>query len=68
MVETDLKVICHYAEKNDAINWKFRSYLKTAKSMAEIDRIVHHLNEEVTAEIDCTTCTNCCKKMSPLVT
>jgi hypothetical protein len=69
LIQTDLKKITYYAGKNDKINWRFRSFLKTVdKSMSELDRIVHGINEEVTAKIDCTTCANCCKKMSPLIT
>jgi Fe-S-cluster containining protein len=33
----------------------------------EVDTLVHQLNQEVSAAIDCTTCGNCCKQLEPPV-
>lgn len=45
-------------------NFRFRSFLKT-QSSSKIDKIVHRLNDEISAEIDCQTCGNCCKELKP---
>ena len=32
-----------------------------------VDRLFHRLRVEVSAEIDCTECANCCRQMSPVL-
>jgi len=56
------------AEKEDA-NWRFRCFLKGWCDLPseEIDALFHRFTEEVTREIDCTECANCCRKVSPLL-
>ncbi len=34
---------------------------------ALVDQLFHRLNGEVSAEIDCTECGNCCRELSPLI-
>jgi len=63
---TDLNVIRRLGIQNEDKNYRFRSFLKT-KDPEKIDRIVHQLNEEYSAKIDCTQCGNCCSEISPLV-
>lgn len=65
-IETDLKYIAKIAKQKDDENWEFRSFLK-AHDMddAELDAIVRRLNEQITAQIDCTECGNCCKQSRP---
>lgn len=65
-LETDLRKIEKIAKKKDDENWAFRTYLK-GNWGRDIDPIVHRLYEEVSAQIDCTTCGNCCKGMSPVL-
>ena len=65
-LETDLRKIKKMAKKKENENWAFRGYLK-GKGSEEIDPIVHRLYEEVSAQIDCTTCGNCCKEVSPVL-
>lgn len=68
MIQTNISKIRYYSEKNEKKNWKFRSYLKYLdKDEYEIDEIVHRINKEITQQIDCTNCANCCKEMSPIV-
>ena len=38
-----------------------------SEKIKEIDAIVHALNEQVSAQIDCTQCANYCKIMSPVL-
>jgi uncharacterized protein len=66
MIVTDLVKIEKLAKKKADENWQFRAFLKgTAIPFEKIDAIVHRLNQEVSAQIDCTTCANCCKTISP---
>ena len=67
-VETDLKRIAKMAKKKDDENWAFRSYLKVHDiENDELDKIVHRLNEEISAQIDCTQCGNCCREIRPVL-
>ena len=61
-MEIDLKKIKELALKKEKKNWKFRSFLKGCDD-DEVDLIVHRLLKEVSAEIDCTVCGNCCKEL-----
>lgn len=42
----------------------FKKHLRNYSS-AIVDEKIHALNQEVSAQIDCTTCANCCKKLEP---
>ena len=67
-VETDLKKIKKTAKKKNDENWKFRSFLKGYDiEVEELDAIVHRLFEQVSGEIDCTACGNCCREISPVL-
>jgi len=61
-LETNLAKIAVLAEEREDENYDFRAFLK-GKSNREVDIIVHRLNEEVSAAIDCTSCGNCCKSL-----
>lgn len=54
------------SEERDEENWRFRTFLK-GQAEDEVDGRVHRLYEEVAAEIDCTTCGNCCGATWPCV-
>ena len=58
--ETNLITISRLAIEREIENIGFRSFLK-AMDGAIIDGLVHRLNDEISAQIDCTTCGNCCK-------
>jgi hypothetical protein len=61
-LETDLHRIDQLSEKNNGENWDFRRFLKDSPMAGEaIDAIVHKLNEDISWQIDCTQCANCCK-------
>lgn len=63
---TDLNIIKRLSKKYDRENWEFRSFLKMHDmSSSELDSIVDEINEQVTKEIDCTKCGNCCKTTKP---
>lgn len=67
-IETNLETINLMGKQKEKENWKFRSYLKNLDIRAiELDRIVHKINDEVTSQIDCTKCANCCKVNYPVL-
>ena len=63
-METDLGKIRRLARKKEDENLKFRSFLKSCNG-EKIDKIVHRLVAEVSAQIDCSKCMNCCKEFLP---
>ena len=68
-VETDIKRIEMLAAQKEDDNWKFRCFLKRRCDLPseEIDALFQRFSEDVTREIDCTECANCCRKVSPLL-
>ncbi len=67
-LETDLNRIKELSEKKENENWQFRSLLKGYDALPEeIDAVVHQLYEQVSSEIDCKTCANCCKQIHPVL-
>lgn len=66
-VETNLAKIAQYGEDRLEENFQFRALLKGQDS-DKVDAIVHQLNSEISNQIDCTSCGNCCKMMKPSVT
>ena len=67
-IEIDLETIERIGVKRDDENWKFRSFLKNLPiTVEELDALVHQINDEVTAQIDCTACANCCKVLGPIL-
>ena len=57
----DLKEASKKVEKE---NWIFRSFLKEQDS-EKLDGIVHKLHDELFKHMDCVSCCNCCRKVSP---
>ena len=65
---TDLKHIEMMAKERDEENWAFRTFLKQLDiKTEELDAIVHQITAEVSSQIDCTKCANCCKQISPVL-
>lgn len=63
---TDLALMSRLAKGREGENWNFRWFLKqTDRSHREIDGIVHALWREVSRQIDCTRCANCCRLLKP---
>src|SRR6185295_11993889 len=62
MLLTDLSEISANAQKNEAENFHFRELLQK-KDGNEIDGIVFKLNDQITRQIDCTKCGNCCRSL-----
>ena len=55
------------AERDDE-NVEFRTFLKQLDiSSKELDALVHQINADVSAQIDCTKCANCCKQVKPVL-
>lgn len=65
---TDLSEIRRLADKLDNENIEFRTFLKNHDMDSwEIDNIVWEIYAEVSAQIDCTQCGNCCKVTLPVM-
>ena len=63
-METDLKRIKQLSEEKEDENWQFRSFLKGSDTpLRKMDRMVHRLYEQVSSQIECTSCANCCKRI-----
>jgi uncharacterized protein len=65
-IETDITIIRQLSQQREDANWAFRCFLKgSAFSIAKIDSTVHDLYKEVSSQIDCAQCGNCCKVIQP---
>lgn len=62
MLVTDLTFIAEASEKNQAANEKFKSILLKLDS-EYVDELVLDLNNEISPQIDCTQCGNCCRSL-----
>ncbi|MBN1185128.1 MAG: YkgJ family cysteine cluster protein [Bacteroidales bacterium] len=65
--ELDLEKIALIGKQKEEENFDFRIFLK-GQDMKKIDGIVHRINEQITLQIDCRKCGNCCKTLRPCVT
>ncbi|MEJ7768537.1 MAG: YkgJ family cysteine cluster protein [Chitinophagaceae bacterium] len=59
---TDLSILLELAPVNEEANEEFYIYLKSQDD-SHLDELVHRLNVEVSAQIDCTQCGNCCRSL-----
>ena len=68
-IETDLYRIEQLAQQREDENWEFRSFLKASTIPSkELDAIVRELYTDVATAIDCRTCANCCRVITPTPT
>lgn len=59
---TDLKKIECLSQKNANANFAFARFLKTFDPV-KIDALVKEISDEVTKQVDCTTCAKCCRAL-----
>jgi len=66
-VAIDLVQIRKLAERKEDENFKFRRFLKNDCHLEsdQIDQRVGDITRRVWAGIDCTTCANCCRELTP---
>ena len=65
-IETDIERVRELAEAKEDQNWRFRTFLKGVDlSVKELDSIAHRHYKDIARQIDCGTCANCCKEVSP---
>ncbi|MEA3415064.1 MAG: YkgJ family cysteine cluster protein [Thermodesulfobacteriota bacterium] len=65
-IETDIERVRELAEAKEDQNWRFRTFLKGVDlSVKELDSIAHRQYKDIARQIDCGTCANCCKEVSP---
>lgn len=62
MIIASTDQIKNIAAEKDEENLAFKDFLKN-QPPASVDKLVHQLNEQVSALIDCTTCGNCCRSL-----
>jgi len=65
-MEADLIKIENLAKEREVENWSFRTFLK-GYYFKNLDTIVHKLFKQVSEQIDCTACGNCCKIIQPIL-
>jgi len=67
-LETNIQKIQQFAQQRKEANWAFRCFLKGSDlSIRSIDLKVYDIYREVSREIDCTKCANCCKTVHPIL-
>jgi Fe-S-cluster containining protein len=61
--------IARYSRHNEGADWRFVTFLKTELNMSDskLDSVVEEETERVWAQIDCTTCGNCCRTLQIVV-
>lgn len=66
-IETDINRLRRLAAQKEDENWGFRSFLKCGSglSIEEVDAAVHRHYENISRQIDCTECANCCRCVLP---
>ncbi|PLX08687.1 MAG: hypothetical protein C0596_05125 [Marinilabiliales bacterium] len=67
MIEINLEKFRQLVEAKREENQRFRFFLEK-QNPKPIDEIVHRLNREVTAKVDCVQCGNCCHNIRPVAT
>lgn len=64
----DLRTIGRYSRHNEAEDFRFRTFIKGMDlSGKELDTMVQEITDTVWAQIDCTTCGNCCRTLQIVV-
>lgn len=66
-LELNIEKIERISQRKENENYRFRSFLK-GQDDDKIDWIVSRLHKDISGQIDCTTCGNCCVKLKPDVT
>jgi len=61
-LQTDLGIIAALAEEKEEEHYAFRIFIKGIDGQ-KIDESVQRLNAAISAQIDCTSCGNCCKSL-----
>lgn len=66
-LELDITKIAEIEKQKERENLRFRAFLKGQDS-ERIDEIVHRLDKEITVQINCQDCGNCCTILRPNIT
>lgn len=67
MIETDPERLRALAEAKLDSHMRLRAHLKSRVAAGKTDALFRRLFQEVSREIDCTTCANCCVRQSPVL-
>lgn len=65
----DIPLIRRYSRHNAAADYAFRTFVKDRLNLSnvELDAAVRETTDAVWAQIDCTTCGNCCRTLQIVV-
>lgn len=65
-IELDMDKFREYSTEAEDENWEFRSFLKNCETPEhEIYNTVRRHFRDVSRDIDCTACGNCCRELRP---
>lgn len=66
---TDPGEVERLAGEREDENWEFRNWIKIEFGFNDerLMSVVRELADEITAQIDCTQCANCCRQTSTVV-
>ena len=66
---TDPGEVERLAEEREDENWEFRNWIKLEFGFDDerLMSVVRQLADEITAQIDCTQCANCCRETTTVV-
>ncbi len=56
----------HYDASLRENEWK-KFFAKNKLKLKKMDRLIHQLHKEISDEIDCLECGNCCRSLGPMV-
>jgi len=65
----EIPLIGRYSRHNEDADWRFRAYIKGYLNLSDekLDTVVREETDRVWAQIDCTTCGNCCRTLQIVV-
>jgi len=67
-IDSDPIIVERLASEREEENWNFRTFLKGYDlDIKDLDSMVHQHYETIAKQIDCTSCSNCCYGVSPVL-
>ena len=68
ILETDPIIVEKLSSEREEENWNFRTFLKGFDlDIKDLDAMVHQHYEAIAIQIDCSSCSNCCRGVSPVL-
>lgn len=60
-MEKDPAIVARLAAEREEENWRFRTFVKMARSPRRVNEMAEMFGRQAEAEMDCTTCGACCR-------